>query len=445
MKKSSNPDLLPPHAEEAERGALGCILLSPDTALADLQEQPDPIGLFYDTRHRKLAEVAIDLSNAGRPVDMITIPQRLSESSALDEAGGLAYLTGHVDVTPSAANLGYYLSILSDYRKRRQLIAACTRIEEAARGPDINSALALAEREVFSIGAGTTDENGGSIKEGVLGWIDSIESACKNRGKPLGLSTGLIDLDKLIRGMRPGQLIVVGARPSEGKSALAAQIGARNAVDDQLPVAIWSLEMQIKEIAGRIVAARAHVPVTCAEEGELKEQDMKRLTVAAGAVAKAPLHIYDRGGITITTLRSMARRSARKYGLKLIIVDYCGLIHGSERRKERRDLEIGEITSGLKELAKELQLPIVLLSQLNRDYDRERNREPRLSDLRDSGSIEQDADIVIMIHPELPKDGEELPDRQPAKLLVKKNRNGRTGPVHVIFNRPLMRFESATR
>lgn len=441
---SKDGNLLPPHSEEAERAVLGCILLSPDTGIADLSEHADPVGLFYDSRHRRLAETILDLAGADRPVDVVSIGAHLGPGKGLEEVGGLTYVTGHAEATPAAASLGYYLNILAEHRKRRSLLAACARISEAARDDDIDGAVALAEREIFNVSTGTPEANGTSTKEAVLAFIDRLEAASTNRGKPLGLMTGLVDLDKLMRGMRAGQLIVVGARPSEGKTALACQITERVAIDDGLPVGFWSLEMTREELVGRILTGRARVELANAEEGVLVEAEFKRLTTVAPSVACSNIHIYDRPGLTISTLRTMARRSCRKYGLKLVVVDYIGLVHGTERRKDRRDLELGEVTSQLKELGKELQVPVLALSQLNRDSDKDRAREPRLSDLRDSGSIEQDSDVVILIHPKI-EEGKELPDRQQARLLVKKNRNGRTGPVHVIFNRPLMRFESAAR
>lgn len=440
MKNSlpSEVDQLPPHAEEAERSALGCVLLS-ESALADLQDYQEPVSLFYDVRHRLIVEAMLDLANAGRPVDSTTLVSRLKAGSKLEEAGGFDYLPTLVNYTPSAANLRYYLDILQEHRQKRALISAGLEIVDSARTKAISEAVAHAESLVFTIAHGASQTSETSTKSAVLRFVNRIEAAVAGKPVDRGLTTGIHKLDQIIKGMKAGQLIVVAARPSQGKTALACQIADHVAIDLKLPVGFWSLEMTGDELIERFTATRAKIPLTYLRDGVLTEGEVPRLTCATSLIASSHLHIHDRPGLSIAIVRSMARRASRKHGLKLIVVDYLGLLHGCERRKDRRDLELGEITSQLKECAKELGVPVVLLSQLNRESERD-NREPRLSDLRDSGSIEQDADVVVLIHHD--RKGDDPPgEMQPAKLLVKKNRNGRTGCVDVNFNGPLMRFD----
>jgi len=441
MAKHCSPaDRLPPNSEKLEQAVLGAILqAAPSNVSEFITTYPGADRLFFDSRHRRLFQLVRDMVDGGKVIDTVTVGQAIVTLKLETDVGGLEYTSGLPEQAPSPASLTYYADQLQEVYIRRRLVETGTKITAAGYDdPDADCALEKAEREILAIRLEADSERETDIKSAVRDALGHFEAAVVNRGKMRGLSTGIPDLDRLQRGLRAGQMNVIAARPAEGKTSLALQIAERVAVDDKLSVGLFSLEMSKDEVVQRMICSRARIPSDEAEAGNLSEKQLFAIGQAAGAVAKSALHICDRGGLAIGLLQFIARRMMQRHKLNLLVVDYLQLLHGS--RHENRVLELGEITGGLKALAKELHLPIIALSQLNRDYDRDRGREPRLSDLRDSGTIEQDADSVIFIHH--PEQTDE--DRQQVQLLVKKNRCGRLGKVKMIFNRPITRFENYT-
>jgi replicative DNA helicase len=350
--------------------------------------------------------------------------------------------------------LTYYADILREKYLLRRMIQTCTaavgRIYE--QQDEVDTVLDEVERDVLQLSEERVESNVKSIKDLVKSAITTIEEFHQRQGVLTGISTGFTDLDKLTTGLHGGEMVVVAARPSMGKTSLAMNIAEHATVDLRLPVGVFSLEMTSESLVLRMLCSRSRVNLRSIREGFLAERDFPRLTGTAGRLAAAPLFIEDTSNLSILQLRAKARRMHLQYGVKLLVVDYLQLLHSTARRAENRQQEIADISSGLKALAKELNVPIIVLSQLNREVEKERNRKPRLSDLRESGAIEQDADLVALLYrPNMdsgPDDedgtGPEL-DAIPVKLIIAKQRNGPQGEIDLTFFKGFTRFESASK
>jgi replicative DNA helicase len=304
------------------------------------------------------------------------------------------------------------------------------------------------ERDILRISEERVDTKSVGIKELVRKAIATIEDFHQRQGMLTGLSTGFMDLDKMTSGLHPGEMIVIAARPSMGKTSLAMNIAEHVAVDLKQPVGVFSLEMTADALVLRMLCSRSKVNLRSIRDGFLAERDFPRLTGAAGKLAGSPLIIDDSPGLSILQMRAKARRMHQQYGVKLFVVDYLQLLHSTARRAENRQQEIADISNGVKALAKELNVPVIVLSQLNRELEKDKNRKPRLSDLRESGSIEQDADLVALLYkPSVEDDdgGEQQQDAVPVNLLIAKQRNGPTGDVALTFLKSYTRFESAAK
>lgn len=445
-------DRLPPHSMEAEQGVLGCALLSPAECLGQCIEKfKGGAEVFYDLRHRTIYETLVEMFDAKEAMDLITVQQRLRDRKQLEAVGGLAYLSSLPDAVPSAANLEFYIGIVREKFLLRRVISTCT--EAVARAfeqeGEVDGLLDEVERDILRISEERVDTKSVGIKELVRKAIATIEDFHQRQGVLTGLSTGFIDLDRMTSGLHPGEMIVIAARPSMGKTSLAMNIAEHVAVELKQPVGVFSLEMTADALVLRMLCSRSKVNLRSIRDGFLAERDFPRLTGAAGKLAGSPLVIDDSPGLSILQMRAKARRMHQQYGVKLFVVDYLQLLHSTARRAENRQQEIADISSGVKALAKELNVPVIVLSQLNREMEKDKNRKPRLSDLRESGSIEQDADLVALLYKPSVEDDDggeqQQQDAVPINLLIAKQRNGPTGDVALTFLKSYTRFESAAK
>jgi replicative DNA helicase len=445
-------DRLPPHSIEAEQGVLGCVLLSPNECMGECVEKlVGGSAAFYDLKHQIIFDSLLLMYDEKQAIDLITVQQRLKDERQLDGVGGLAYLATLSDKVPSAANLGYYLEIIREKHLLRRMIQACTEVLARVyeHEGDVDQLVDAVERDILKISESQASTATSTMKELVHKAINKIEEFHQRQGMLTGLATGFLDFDKMTSGFHGGEMIVIAARPSMGKTSLAMNIAEHVALESGLPVGVFSLEMTAESLVLRMLCSRSRVNLRNIRDGFLAERDFPKLTGAAGKLAASPLYIDDTGGLSILQLRAKARRMAQQYGIKLFVVDYLQLLNSTSRRAENRQQEIADISNGLKSLAKELDVPVIVLSQLNRELEKDKGRKPRLSDLRESGSIEQDADLVALLYKPVSGDDEEGPaleeDAVPVNLLIAKQRNGPTGDVALTFMKSYTRFESAAR
>jgi replicative DNA helicase len=449
-------DRLPPHSSDAEQGVLGCILLSPNECMGEcLSKLKGGSDVFYDLRHQTIFDAMAEMFDKREAIDVITLQQRLKDQQLLEQVGGIAYLAGLPDVVPSSAHLEYYLNIVQDKFLLRKMIRVCTDVVARVYDSEgeVDSLMDEVERDVLRISEFRVQSQISTIKQLVNKAINTIEDYHQRQGKLTGLPTGFIDLDKLTTGMHPGEMIVIAARPSVGKTSLAMNIAEHVAIDNGIPVGVFSLEMTADSLVLRMLCSRSRVNLRNVRDGFLAERDFPKLTSSAGKLASAPLFIDDSSGLSILQLRAKARRMYQQYGIKLFVIDYLQLLHSASKRVENRQQEIADISGGIKALAKELNVPVIVLSQLNREIEREKGRAPRLSDLRESGSIEQDADLVGLLYKPSSKSdddesgsGAEPEDAIPVNLLIAKQRNGPAQiDVNLTFLKTYTRFESAAK
>jgi replicative DNA helicase len=445
-------DRLPPHSTEAEQGVLGCVLLSPPDCVGQCIEQfKAGSEVFYDLRHRTIYELLVEMYERKDAIDVITVQQALKDRQQLEAVGGLAYLASLPDAVPSAANLAYYLEIVREKYVLRRMIGTCTDVVSRAyeHQGEVDELLDEVERDILRISGERVSADSPDIKNLVHRAIHIIEDYHQRQGKLGGLATGFIDLDKMTDGLHAGEMIVIAARPSMGKTSLAMNLVEHVVTQVRLPVGLFSLEMTAESLVMRMMSSLARVNTRNIRDGFLSERDFARLTTAAGQLAKAPLFIDDSSSLSILQLRAKARRMAQQHGIKLFVIDYLQLLHSTARRAENRQQEIADISNGIKALAKELKVPVLVLSQLNRELEKDKSRKPRLSDLRESGAIEQDADVVGLLYKPNSGDDDEAAspeaDGIPVNLLIAKQRNGPTGDVNLTFLKSYTRFESAAK
>jgi replicative DNA helicase len=435
-----------PQSLDAEKGVLCSILLAPMQVLDICIERGVAKEHFHFPAHATLYEALRDLGDGGKPIDLVTVTQELSDRNLLDQVGGAAALADLFTFVPTAANADYYLEILREKHLLRQVITTCT--EFAARSyeeqGDVRVLLDEVEKRVFEIGEQRFHGELSSIKNEVMAAISNIEHLYKNRGGLTGLSTGFSKLDQMTSGLHGGEMIIVAARPSMGKTAFAMNIAEHVSVDQGKPVAIFSLEMSSQQLVQRLLCSRARINLQRIRDGFLNKADFPKLSAAAAQLTKSKIFIDDTAGLSILELRAKARRMRDRLRIEMIVVDYLQLLRStSKRAQENRQIEVAEISYGLKALAKELNIPIVVLAQLNRQPD-EKGGRPMLSHLRESGSIEQDADVVGMLfRPEVYEKDEEAREEKAgeAELIIAKQRNGPVGDVPLTFLKEYTRFE----
>jgi replicative DNA helicase len=453
---SASVDRLPPHSPEAEQGVLGCILLSPNDCMGDcISKLKSGSEVFYDLRHQTIYDLLAQMFDKREGIDLITLQQRLKDNQLLEQVGGIAYLSSLSDAVPSAANLSYYLDIVQEKYLLRKMIRVCTEVVGRVYEFEgqVDALMDEIERDVLRVSESRVQSQTSTIKDLVKKAIGTIEDYHQRQGSLTGIGTGFGDLDKMTTGLHGGEMIVIAARPSVGKTSLAMNIAEHVAIDEKLPVGVFSLEMTAESLVLRMLCSRSRVNLRNVREGFLAERDFPKLTGSAGKLANAPLHIDDSSGLSILQLRAKARRMHQQYGIKLFVIDYLQLLHSSSLKADNRQQEIADISSGIKALAKELNVPVIVLSQLNREVEREKGRAPRLSDLRESGAIEQDADVVGLLYKPAPQNEDEEQANEPGddeaalvNLLIAKQRNGPAGEdVHLTFLKSYTRFESAAK
>jgi replicative DNA helicase len=445
-------DRVPPHSLEAEQGVLGSILLAPNEVIGEcIQKFKAGSEVFYDLRHRTIYDACIEMYDRKAPVEVPSLQQVLRDRNQLEAVGGVAYLASLPDAVPSAANLSYYADIVREKHVLRRMIATCnTAVARAYEEQEqVESVVDEVQRDILQIAQDREDRGAARIKELVNSAIAKIEHYFMNKGQPTGLGTGFTDLDKMTTGLQPGDMIVIAARPSMGKTSLAMNIAEHVAMELRQPVGVFSLEMTAQSLVMRLLCSRARINMRNVTSGFLSERDLPRIGGVAQTLAEAPLFIDDTGGLSILQLRARARRMFQQFQIKLFVIDYLQLLHSSSAKADNRQQEIADISNGVKQLAKDLNVPVIVLAQLNREMEKEKNRKPRLSDLRESGSIEQDADLVAMLYREQRDDDEGGPapdqDAVPVNLLIAKQRNGPTGDVPLTFFKSYTRFESAAK
>ena len=454
LPTSSSQDIhrTPPHSEEAEQGVLGSMLISPRDAIGEAVERVRP-EYFYIPAHQIIYRELVDLWNAGQAIDLITFTQYLRDKNLLETVGGAAFVTRLFTFVPTAANIGYYLDIVRDKYILRQIIVAGTESVRSAYEDqdDVNLLLDQAEHRIFVIGEDRFKGEMPTMQQQVMATIEAIEKLYQTGGGLTGIPTGFRDFDRLTSGLHPGEMIVIAARPSMGKTAFAMNIAEHAAVDHKLPVAVFSLEMSSQQLVQRMLCSRAHVSLTKTREGFLREEEFPKLVRAGSDLALAPIFIDDTPGLDILQLRAKARRLKAQQKISLLIIDYLQLLRSLSRRaQDNRQLEISEISAGLKSLAKELSIPVIVVAQLNRNPETRTGSGkgiPRLADLRESGSIEQDADVVgLLVREEYYADTEEEKEelRGKAQLIIAKQRNGPVGDVKLTFLHEITRFADRT-
>jgi len=436
---------IPPQNLEAEQSVLGGILID-NQALNSVLEilQADD---FYSDAHRKIFAAILDLSEKGRPSDLITLSDVLKDRKQLDAVGGVSYLASLVDNVPSAANISYYSKIVKEKAILRSLIGTATDIlsKSYAAGSDVDTLLDEAEHAIFEISENKIKPSFSPLKELIKDSFRTIERLYEKKELITGVPTGFEMLDEKTSGLQKSDLVVVAGRPSMGKTALALNIAQYAAIEANIPVAIFSLEMSKEQLAFRMLSSEARVDSQRLRRGFPGETDWPKLTTAAGRLAEAPIFIDDTAAITVLEMKAKARRLKAETGLGLVIVDYLQLMR-SVGSRDSREQEISEISRSLKALAKELNIPVVALSQLNRQVEQRTNRRPQMADLRESGAIEQDADVIIFLYrDEVYNRSEDNPEKGIAEIIIGKQRNGPVGTVKLSFLEKFTRFENPPR
>ena len=433
---------LPPQSIEAEESILSAILLD-NNILLDVLELLTPED-FYRTAHQVIFSAVNELFHKAEPVDLVTLTNVLREKNKLEEIGGAAYLARLVDTVPSAINVQHYARIVRDKSALRRLISKSTEIAQRCYedAGDLDQVLDYAESAVFEISENKHQAAFHPLNKIIEINIDALEERQGNRALVTGVTTGFTRLDHLTAGLQSSDLIILAARPSMGKTALALNIARNAAVEGNVPVAIFSLEMSKEQLSMRMLCAEARVDSSRVRGGFLNPEDWNRITDAAGILSEAPIFIDDSPDISATSIRTKSRRLKMDRDLGLVVIDYMQLMKG-RMASERRDLEISEISRSLKLLAKELHLPVVALSQLNRKLEERSDKRPQLSDLRESGALEQDADVVAFIYrDEVYNKDESNSNRGLAEIIIAKQRNGPTGVVPLTFLNAYTRFEN---
>jgi replicative DNA helicase len=435
-----------PHNLEAERCVLGAILLDNEAfnRAAELLDARD----FFRDAHRRIFDKMVALTERGQAIDVVTLKDELLRSGELDEVGGPAYIASLVDGVPRSANVESYARIVKEKSTLRSLIHSANRIAAQAYEADRDAELLLdeAERAIFEIAEHRIREGFVPLRDLVQSSFSTIERLHERKGLVTGVPTGFKDLDDLTSGFQPSDLVIIAARPSMGKTSLVLNIAAHAGVREGLTVGIFSLEMAKEQLFLRMLTSEARIDAHRFRTGLLSERDYGRLSAALGTLAEAPVYIDDTAALGVLEMRAKARRLMAEHGLHLLIVDYIQLMQG-RGRFENRQQELASISRALKQLAKELHVPIVALSQLSRAPEARADRRPQLADLRESGALEQDADLVLFIYRAELYDKEETrpEDQGVAEIIIGKQRNGPTGTVRLTFIKEYTRFENLAR
>lgn len=428
-----------PHSIEAEQSVIGSMLMDKDAVLTatEILTADD----FYAKQYAELFRAIVELYNEGKAVDFITLQNRLKEKDVPPELYAIEFIRDIVNAVPTSVNIRNYAQIVSEKAVLRQMIKINEEIQNACYGgkEKLESVMELAEKKIFEI---TQKRNVGdfvSIRDIVLNALDKIEAASKTKGNVTGIATGYYDLDYKTAGLQPSDFILIGARPSMGKTALVLNFADYIAIRNKIPTAIFSLEMSKEQLVNRMLAMESRVNAQSIRSGELNDGDWEKLIESATDIGKSGLIIDDTPGITIGELRSKCRKYKLEYDLKLVIIDYLQLMSGDSRTDSRQQ-EISEISRSLKALARELQAPVIALSQVNRACEARPDRRPIMSDLRESGSIEQDADVIMFLYRDEYYNKDSNTNKGKAELIIAKQRNGPIGTVDLLWMPDITRF-----
>lgn len=438
MSKSQLKDKVPPHNLDAEKATLGALLLDWDSLTLVLQYlRPDK---FYSLQNQKIFSAMLDLYNEGTQGDILSVIEKLRQKGELEAAGGAAYVSELTDKVPTSANVEYYVQIVKDQAIRRDLIKSAAKIVADAHDDTIESRAVLeeAQKEIFDLTDGTAAQSYKTTKEIVNQVLSKIQILYQNKTSLTGISTGFTDLDNMTSGFQPSEMIILGARPSIGKTAMALSMIQHIAIEKRIPCAFFSLEMSDVQVMQRLLVQQSRIHSNNIRTGFLSKTDFLALQTAAGAIYDSPLYIIDTPNMKLLDLRSVARRYKSLYDIKIIFIDYITLI-GSENSAIPRHEQVAEISRSLKSLARELDIPVVVLSQVARSTE---GKAPTLAELRESGSIEQDADVVMFLHRNRTVDSKET--TIPTELHIAKQRNGPTGIVNITFIPHFTKFENVT-
>lgn len=434
----------PPQDLDAETSVLGSMMLSKD-AIADVVEHLRGED-FYKPAHETIYDVILDLYASGEPADAVTVSNALSKSGDLARIGGAAYLHTLIQSVPTSANAIFYAEIVRELALLRRLVTAGTRIVQMgydAQG-DTDDLINRAQSEVYQVTERRTTEDYVRLSEALQPTIEEIERSGSHDGDTAGVPTGFYEFDELTNGLHPGQMIVIAARPGVGKSTLALDFARSAAIHHEQTTVVFSLEMGRIELTTRLLSAESGIPLQKLRQGKLDdERDWTTLANTMGKINDAPLFIDDSPNMALTEIRAKCRRLKQQHDLKMVVIDYLQLMT-SGKRVESRQQEVSEFSRSLKLLAKELEVPVIALSQLNRSAEQRNDKRPMVSDLRESGSIEQDADMVLLIHREDMYD-KESPHAGEAIIMVAKHRNGPTGEITVAFQGARSRFANMPR
>ncbi len=438
-------DRTPPHNIEAEQAVLGAIFLVPDTIVTatEILEPED----FYRVSHQRIFETMIRLTDKGKPIDLVTITTELEDLKLLNEVGGVSYLTDIANSVPTAANIEYYARIVEEKSTLRRIIFAATDIVTKTydEGDEVTDLLDHAEKTILEISQNKASGRFQNIQDVLVDVYDNIEQLHNQQDEVTGIATGFRDLDHITSGFQKNDLIIVAARPSVGKTAFALNIAQNVAVNSDENVAIFSLEMGADQLVMRMLCAEGNIDSQRLRTGKLQEEDWRKLTMAMGSLSNAGIYIDDTPGIKVNEIRSKCRRLKQESGLGMVLIDYLQLIQGSSASsRENRQQEVSEISRALKALARELEVPVIALSQLSRGVEQRQDKRPMMSDIRESGSIEQDADIVGFLYRDDYYD-QESEKENIIEIIIAKQRNGPVGTVELAFVKEYNKFVDLDR
>jgi replicative DNA helicase len=444
-KTSAEPHRLPPQNLEAEQCVLGSVLLQPG-ALVKILELVEPED-FYRDAHRIIYRAMIALFEKNEPQDLITVTNILKDRDQLESVGGPSYISNLGDIVPVAANIIYYAQIIRSKSILRRLIQTCTDIASRCyeEQGDIDTLVDDAEQNIFEISRTKSNQDFQPLSKIMPETFERIERLAEKKELITGVPTGFDDLDKLTAGFQPSDLIILAGRPSMGKTALAMNIVQNASIFNKVPVAVFSLEMSKEQLGLRLLCSVSRVDSQDLRTGFIRDPDWPKLARATGILSEAPILIDDTPAISVLEMRAKSRRLKTEYNIGMVVVDYLQLMRG-RANTERREQEISEISRSLKAMAKELDLPVVALSQLNRSLESRPNKRPQLSDLRESGAIEQDADVICFLYrDEIYNKSEDNPKRGIAEVIVGKQRNGPIGTIELTFINKYTTFENYSR
>jgi len=432
-------DRVPPHNREAEQSVIGAIFLEPQALItaSEILLADD----FYQNAHKTIFETMLRLSDQGKAIDVVTVTEELSAKKEIEDVGGLSYLLELANAVPTAANVAHYAKIVEEKALLRRLIRVATKIVEDGytREDEVEALLGEAEKKMMEVANRKNAGDFKHVKDVLVETFDNIEQLQSRKGDVTGIPTGFRDLDHITAGFQRNDLIIVAARPSVGKTAFALNVAQSVAVQARENVAIFSLEMGAEQLIMRMLCAEGNIDAQVLRTGALTTEDWGKLTMAMGSLSNSGIFIDDTPGVRINEIRAKCRRLAQEHGLGMILIDYLQLIQGSGKPGENRQQEVSEISRSLKQLARELKVPVIALSQLSRGVEQRQDKRPMMSDLRESGSIEQDADIVAFLYRDDYYD-KESESKNMIEIIIAKQRNGPTGTVTLAFKKEFNKF-----